>query len=614
MALNKISKGFRVLRRKISIGLLFLIPVLVYALFYVIKTQNKSVNSVNYEYGAQPTEEVTSVTLPASPTPIAPPTISELIAELESGKRVVADEGLLLLAKEESALGYYSNLILANRYELEGKDASEYYRAALSLYPTEEVHFRLANHLMKNERLEEAEKEYLLLLPDDEALEVLTELNTDLEKICEAYISKKEWKTLEEILKPIFDQKPNENTNTMLMKYYAQALIEQGDFKRAMPFCKQLYGLDTSDLNIAWYYARCLEATGQSSEALKVYSSIGEKGAYRQGLILQNWGRNMEAADVLASSNEAVSIWRAARIWDAAGMAEKAIEAYTRVASIAGSYQDDAAYRAFILSKRLGKSDVDKLLEVLSFHPAWMVRIGKEPVVPQLYDIPYQRPEYLKQAAIYEGDGYTDAAIIELAIGSKSTSLEEKLALGDWYLERGEYYNAILWGIRSLSDQPTRRGYELAYPKLFEEIVIDASEKYNLEPALIWAVIREESHFRHDAVSRAGAIGLMQIMPSTGKDIASRLGLTITDNDLLNPGINIRFGTFYINSMLNMFNADIDKAMAAYNGGPGNVKKWLNSSFVTSDEDFPTAITFLETQEYITKVRNSYLIYKWLYD
>ena len=106
----------------------------------------------------------------------------------------------------------------------------------------------------------------------------------------------------------------------------------------------------------------------------------------------------------------------------------------------------------------------------------------------------------------------------------------------------------------------------------------------------------------------------MQIMPSTGKDIASRLGLTSTDNDLLNHEINIRFGTFYINSMLNMFNADIDKAMAAYNGGPGNVKKWLNSSFVTSDEDFPTAITFLETQEYITKVRNSYLIYKWLYD
>ena len=107
---------------------------------------------------------------------------------------------------------------------------------------------------------------------------------------------------------------------------------------------------------------------------------------------------------------------------------------------------------------------------------------------------------------------------------------------------------------------------------------------------------KEESHFRHDAVSWAGAMGLMQIMPATGKDIASRLGMTITDNDLLNPEISIKFGSFYISSMMNMFNADIDRAMAAYNGGPGNVRKWLESSFMTSDEDFPTAVTFLETQ------------------
>lgn len=180
-------------------------------------------------------------------------------------------------------------------------------------------------------------------------------------------------------------------------------------------------------------------------------------------------------------------------------------------------------------------------------------------------------------------------------------------------MEKGEYYNSILWGIRSLNDKPTRRGYELAYPRGFNELVHETAEKYDLEPELVWAVIREESHFRHDAVSSAGAIGLMQIMPPTGKDIASRLGLSITEDDLLNPEINIKFGSFYVHSMLNMFEGDIDKALAAYNGGAGNVKKWMISNIGTLAEDFPTAISFRETQEYITKVRNSYYIYKWLY-
>lgn len=605
------------MRKKVSVGLLFLVPVLSYIFIYLVKTQNKPVNGGNFENEMKFTSarNITTSIVSVNPTPVIMPQISELMAELKSGETVIEDEKLLSLAKEESALGYYSNLILANRYEKEGKDASGYYRAALELYYTDEIHFRLASSLLKNGKIQEAEKEYLSLLPDENSLQVLKKMNTNLEKICEAYINKKGWNDLEELLKPVFEKDSDENANNpVLMEYYAQTLAELGDFKNALPFLKKLYELYPENLNIAWYYALCLESTGQTDNAAKIYSSIGEKGAYRYGLILQNQGRSMEAADIFAASNEAASLWQAARIWDAAGMTEKAIDTYNRIASIASSYQDDAAYRAYILSKRIGKDDVDKLMDVISFYPAWMVRIGEEPVFPQLEDITYQRPEYLKQAAIYEDKGYRDAAAVEVAIGSKETSLEEKLALGDWYMEHGDYYNAILWGVKSLNEQPTRKGYELAYPQVFRELVLDASEKYNVEPELIWAIIREESHFRYDAVSRTGALGLMQIMPSTGKDIASCIGITVTDDDLLNPGININLGTFYINSMLNMFNRNIDEALAAYNGGPENVKKWLKSSIMTSEEDFTTAVAFQETREYITKVRNTYLIYKWLYN
>lgn len=603
------------MRRRVAAVLLLLIPVLILILFCAGRMQNQPVDGGNIEYEWKTSEKINSVSVSEMPVPAVQPAISDLLGELDSGIRCAADEVLQSLAKKENALGYYSNLVLANRCEQEGKDAAEYYRTALELYNTDEIRFRLADYLLKNGRLEEAENEYLALLPDEKALQALTAMKTNPEKICQAYESQKEWKALEKFLKSVFKENSEEYENITLVKYYARALAEQGNYKEAMPLYEKLHDTDASDLNIAWLYARCLEAAGQTSAALELYSSLGEKGAYRKGLILQKQGKNMEAAEAFESSSEPVALWQAARIWDNAGMIEKAFEIYTRIAAVAGMYQDDAAYRAYILAGRLGRKDAEnKLLEVLTYHPAWMVKIGKKPQFQELTDINYQIPEYLKQAEIYEEEGYLDAAETEIAIGSKNTTLEEKLALGDWYLERGQYYDAVLWGIKSINEQPTRRGYELAYPQPYEKYVLEAAKKYNVEPALIWAVIREESHFRYDAVSGTGAVGLMQIMPSTAEDIASRMGTEINDGDLLKPEINIQLGTYYISLMLNMFDQKIDMALAAYNGGPGNVKKWLESGLMTSDEDFPTAVAFPETQEYITKVMNSYYIYKWLYE
>jgi len=603
------------LKRKILIVLLILIPILTVTLIYIINTQNIPIFGENSGDDLKTTEaESTPDIISVTPTPIAPPTISELLTELESGVQSVDEERLFLLTEEESAIGYYSNLILADRCDSEDKDGARYYRAALELYYTREVHFRFASHLLRSGKTEEAENEYLKLLPDDMAFQAIEEFKTEPERISEALINKKEWKAVEKFLSSLVENATGGNTDIVLVKHYAQALAEQSDLKRAIPFYKQLYEQEPENPGIAWWYARCLESAGQATTAANIYSTLGEKGAYQYGIILQNKGRTIEAAEVLCSSNEATSLWRGARIWDTAGMTEKAIETYTRIAEMESSYKDDAAYRAYVLSNRIDKINSNIPEDVLSMHPAWMVRIGKEPVMPKIDEVVYDRPNYLKQAALYEKDGYLDAAAIEIAIGSKEIDLEEKLALGDWYRKREEYYNAILWGIRSISDKPTRQGYELAYPQAFEELVIAASQKYNLEPALLWAIIREESHFRHDAVSWVGALGLMQIMPPTGKDIAARLGVSIAEDDLLKPEINIEFGAFYANSMLKMFGKDMDKAMAAYNGGAGNVKKWTESRFGTLEEDFPTAITFPETQEYITKVMNSYHIYKWLYE
>jgi soluble lytic murein transglycosylase len=533
--------------------------------------------------------------------------IINLLLDVQKGRQQVRDEFLLKLSKNKNAIGYYSNVILANNYNIKNKDAEGFYETALELYPTNDVRFNYASFLAKNNKREKAIDEYLKILPQERALQALIDLEADNEEICKALVETKSWDTLENFTKP------RSENDFVMKKYYARALFEKQQYTSAIPVLESLYEHNPEDSDIGWWYGRALELTEETEKAKEIYSSIGEKGAYRLGIILENEGMTDAALEAFKSSNEAVSLWKAARMQEESGMKEAALKTYLKVTELEGSYQDDAAYRAYILSKRMNKN-TDNLLEILSKHPSWMKRIQQEYSWDDIVDIEYEKPEFLEMVELYKENGLEEASEIELSIGSKFAKVEEKLALGDWYLKKGDIYQSVVWGLRSLNDKPNRQGYKLAYPLPFEEYVKKSAEKYNVDPYLIWAVMREESYYRADVVSWAGAIGLMQIMPATGQDIASRLNMTIEDNDLTNPEINIEFGTFYIRSMLNMFSEDVDKALAAYNGGSGNVSRWSNSPLGTSKEDFPTAITFFETQEYITKVKNSYYIYKWLYE
>jgi soluble lytic murein transglycosylase len=126
------------------------------------------------------------------------------------------------------------------------------------------------------------------------------------------------------------------------------------------------------------------------------------------------------------------------------------------------------------------------------------------------------------------------------------------------------------------------------YPIKYEEIIQGHARNYDLEPALIAAVIYRESKFDARAGSSAGAIGLMQLTPATAKGIALRTGGTGFElSDLYNPELNVRYGSWYLRHLLDTYDGDVRKALAAYNGGRGNVER---------------GVIYPETKEYVDRV------------
>lgn len=143
------------------------------------------------------------------------------------------------------------------------------------------------------------------------------------------------------------------------------------------------------------------------------------------------------------------------------------------------------------------------------------------------------------------------------------------------------------------------------YPVKFEKEIAKSSSEFGVEKALIISVINVESGFKENAKSASGAIGLMQIMPSTATWIAKELNEEYNEDCLYIPEYNIRFGTFYLNYLLNKFQ-NLDMVLACYNAGEGRVLEWINGS----DSFNINKVQYKETANYILKVKNKYKIYK----
>ena len=171
---------------------------------------------------------------------------------------------------------------------------------------------------------------------------------------------------------------------------------------------------------------------------------------------------------------------------------------------------------------------------------------------------------------------------------------------------------AIVGSLGYVVSQAAQKGYrELALPLRHDDIIRQQAKKKDLDPALIAAVIYQESRFR-PRESSAGAQGLMQILPSTADFIATKSGGTkFTTEDLATPQVNISYGAWYLRYLLDQYDNDTLTALAAYNAGEGRVGEWLAESGKSGGSiTDPNEIPFPETREYVKNVLKAREEYK----
>ena len=164
----------------------------------------------------------------------------------------------------------------------------------------------------------------------------------------------------------------------------------------------------------------------------------------------------------------------------------------------------------------------------------------------------------------------------------------------------------VLWEVIKIDEIIMKKIYPLKYNEYIEKY----AKENDIEKELVYAIIKIESNFNPNAKSKKDAIGLMQIMESTGKEVGKKLELKITEEDLYKPKTNIKIGTKYLADLIEKYEGNYSMAIIAYNAGIGNVDKWIEEGIIKADGTDLENVPFKETNNYVRKVLRDYKIYK----
>ncbi|MGQ9918773.1 MAG: lytic transglycosylase domain-containing protein, partial [Bryobacteraceae bacterium] len=154
----------------------------------------------------------------------------------------------------------------------------------------------------------------------------------------------------------------------------------------------------------------------------------------------------------------------------------------------------------------------------------------------------------------------------------------------------------------------------LAFPFPYRDLIRREARKHGVDPLLVAALIRQESEFDPGAVSPSGAIGLMQIMPATGRELGKRLRMRpVTRRALHNPGLNVRLGVYHLARLLQERKGSREEALAAYNAGLTPIPLWAGWGDFREPAEFVETIPLQQTRDYVQIILRNLEFYRWLY-
>ncbi|MBI2724324.1 MAG: transglycosylase SLT domain-containing protein [Chloroflexi bacterium] len=420
--------------------------------------------------------------------------------------------------------------------------------------------------------------------------------------------------------------------------YYLAALDERaGDNVAAIAGYRRVAALDPASAlapEALWWAGRLLAQGGRYSEAGGVFAQLAAAypasprrpdAAFQRGLVLYRSGDPSGAAAAWAAVADVSTgeEQQRARFWQGKALLEEKdpLGAPVLRQLAATTPRRYYALRAEVL---LGANDTRKRNETLKDQPTdWdaiaaylAANMGADPRGAVVATDPrWRMASELRAVALRpQADALERAALdaesrdhirlfdtIRTATAAGETSLAARAAA------------ALLALLPETAPPPPTDLQRLAYPPAYKDLATDAAGQSSVSPLLLMSLVRQESYFDPDAGSGAGALGLTQVVPSTGEAIASGLGVSaFTASDLYRPKLSLRFGASYLGDQLRSFDANPYQALAAYNGGPGTASNAITSS--GGDDDlFVEDLEFDETKTYVRLVMQNYAYYRQLY-
>ncbi|MGA9628867.1 MAG: transglycosylase SLT domain-containing protein [Candidatus Rickettsiella isopodorum] len=300
----------------------------------------------------------------------------------------------------------------------------------------------------------------------------------------------------------------------------------------------------------------------------------------RNSLLTGQWEKVLFWLDHLSRKEQHQACWR---YWRARALAETQQTAAAN--SIYASLAKEVDYYGVLASQRLK----------LNYHPTTRSRVGDRQALKNNSAI--QRAKELLAL------GFVGEARQEWLWALDSLSVPEREAAAQLAKQWGWYDLAIVGASKANIHNDIR----LRFPFAYRRSVLAAARKTHLNSAWVWAIMRQESAFMWNAKSSAGALGLMQIMPSTGKQLARDLALRRVN--LLDPEQNIRLGSTYLRQLLKLFDGNATLATASYNVGPNRIKRFQGLYQRLPKDVWVEILPWKETRDYVKSVRLARSIY-----